>query len=396
MLNRRFSLGSYFGIGLYVHWTFSLLLLAVAGEKLTGGASWIDATVAIGLVVAMYFCVTLHEYGHALTARCFGVGTRDITLLPIGGVARLERMPRVPVQELLIAVAGPAVNVVIAFLLGGGWLVAGLIQPDWMPSLATLNLDQPMSAWSLREFTLVILIANLALVVFNLIPAFPMDGGRVLRSLLAMGMTYRRATFWASRVGLAMAVLMGMFALMNGLYVILLISLFVGWAGTMEARQVNMADSVEGIRVRDAMIQWEDVPTVRTSDSIQSVAIAYRRQPMAIMPVRNADGQFFGIVTLRGLSDAIGKGQESDPVATITVTKVPAVYPEQTIAAVLSNGSTRRLRQLPVVGYHDEVIGLLDLDTLLLRASLPKFVDFFARNPPGDATNPGGGTKPCD
>ena len=157
------------GIGIFVHWTFFLLLAWVVYAYLSAGQNDVAAFEGVILVLAIFACVVLHELGHALTGRHFGVQTRDITLLPIGGVARLESIPEVPMQELWIAVAGPAVNVVIAVVLFVILAIAG-------------DIDR----W--RHVTLLggpflgrLMAVNIMLVLFNLLPAFPMDGGRVLR-----------------------------------------------------------------------------------------------------------------------------------------------------------------------------------------------------------------------
>src|SRR5439155_14791004 len=186
------KLGQVLGIKLFVHWTFLILLTWVFVMHLGSGDSAAAAAQGVLFVLVLFACVLLHEMGHALTAARYGVKTRDITLLPIGGVARLERMPTEPKQELLVALAGPAVNVAIAgLILLGWWAVMGR-----MPGPA---------AWE-TEFFPQLLAVNLFLVVFNMVPAFPMDGGRVLRSLLAQRMDYIRATLIAARIGQVIAV----------------------------------------------------------------------------------------------------------------------------------------------------------------------------------------------
>ena len=200
MFEKRLKLGTFLGIGLYVHWTFALLLGYLAYDAREYGAPGMLFAVAVS--IGVFTCVTLHEYGHAMAARRFGIPTVDITLLPIGGVARLERMPRIPWRELVVAVAGPAVNVVIGTLLAIGiGLFAREQLFEFMSSLGTLD---PLSAPSFIAFFFFILMANVILVVFNMIPAFPMDGGRVFRSLMAMVTDYRKATYIASRVGLGL------------------------------------------------------------------------------------------------------------------------------------------------------------------------------------------------
>jgi Zn-dependent protease len=198
---RRLKLGDIAGIGVYVHWSFWLLpawILLSAGGGLAG------ALASVVFVFAVFGCVVLHELGHALMARQFNVGTRDITLYPIGGVASLERIPRRPAHELAIALAGPAVNVLIA---------AALLV---VLTVGRVGAQGLLADFAGGSFLVNLLFVNVALVVFNLLPAFPMDGGRVLRAFVAMRLPYLRATEIAVRVGQAVAVLLGLIGLFVG------------------------------------------------------------------------------------------------------------------------------------------------------------------------------------
>ena len=189
------------GIDVYVHGTFLLLIAFVAFGDLVAGQGVAAMVRGTLLVLAVFATVVLHEFGHALTARRFGVRTRDITLLPIGGVARLEKMPDEPAQQLLVALAGPAVNLAIAMLLFG---------------LVRL-LDGSVGIESVRHasgpFLTQLMWINVSLAVFNLLPGYPMDGGRILRAVLAMRMAPERATQIAARVGQGVAVIFGLVGL---------------------------------------------------------------------------------------------------------------------------------------------------------------------------------------
>jgi Zn-dependent protease len=218
------KLGRAFGIGIYVHWTFLLLLAFVTftGWGVEAGAGPLHATL---LLVLLFTCVVLHELGHALMARRFGVGTRDITLYPIGGVARLERMPEHPWEELCIAVAGPAVNVAIAALLfvpfalssaGGNLFNSELLQFDGGNLLVDL------------------LRVNISLVLFNMLPAFPMDGGRVLRALLVLPFGRLQATRIAATIGACFAFLFVFGGLLWGNYLLIILAFFLYMAGQQE------------------------------------------------------------------------------------------------------------------------------------------------------------------
>jgi Zn-dependent protease len=217
-----------FGIDVYIHWSFfllPLLMLWMNPEITEHGVG--TALFYVGLLFSVFFCVLLHEFGHALTARAFGIGTQDITLYPIGGVARLQRMSENPFEELLIAVAGPAVNVVIATGLILLLNVVGAMSPEWLLTLPA-------------QFLQGLMMVNIGLVVFNMIPAFPMDGGRVLRALLSMGLGHLTATRIAVAVSTVALLVLGFVGIMwvrNPMMLIVLPVLF--FAGQAELRMAE-------------------------------------------------------------------------------------------------------------------------------------------------------------
>ncbi len=221
MFRNAWNLGTISGIKVRLHWTFLLLPIWIYFSSMLEGQGTFAAATSVVLVLAIFCCVMLHELGHALAARQFGIGTRDILLLPIGGVASLERMPRNPFQELWIAVAGPLVNVVIAVALFIG-----------------LNFSLLALSSFVTGFLMQLAIVNLALVVFNMIPAFPMDGGRVLRSILAMFLEYVRATIIAAAVGKYCAIALALYGLFSGNFMLILLAGFVYVAGQSEKTQV--------------------------------------------------------------------------------------------------------------------------------------------------------------
>lgn len=240
MLHWSISLFRIRGIRLAVHVSFFLLLAYVAyqGWHTAPGAHWRGLIWSVSYVLLLFTCVVLHELGHALTARHFGVGVPRILLLPVGGMAEFDSIPREPRQEILIALAGPAVNFgLIACLLF-------IVPPPSRHELLTSDL-------TFRSLVQHILTMNFAMGCFNLVPVFPMDGGRVLRALLARQMPYVRATFWAATVGkffAALAIglaLTGMFftqAWVGGALLALLFT-FIFWAGENEYRTVRIEDA---------------------------------------------------------------------------------------------------------------------------------------------------------
>lgn len=229
----KWKLGRLAGIGVYVHWSFWILPAWILLSTVSDGRGWAAGISAVIFVFAIFGCVVLHELGHALMARHYRIGTRDITLYPIGGVASLERMPTRPSQELAIAVAGPAVNVAIAGALFAGAFFTGL------GNLAPVNdvIGGP--------FLSSLMWVNVFLAIFNLLPAFPMDGGRVLRAFLAMQMAYAKATTIAARVGQVVAILLGAIGL-SPLFsggMLVLVAVFVFLAAQAELTMTRIREA---------------------------------------------------------------------------------------------------------------------------------------------------------
>jgi Zn-dependent protease len=236
-MQSSWKLGTAFGIGIYVHWTFVLLPALVLFEGWSAGGALFALTQFV-LMLAVCGCIVLHELGHALMARYFHIATRDITLYPIGGVARLEKMTTRPSEEVWIALAGPAVNFVIA----------GLLAMVFVPMFGSpLALGRIYDA-SVQGFLQGLLLSNIFLALFNLLPAFPMDGGRVLRAIMAMFIDYVSATQIACYMGMAMAGLfvvasMVLWQLGGAPPTLALIGVFVIFAGLQELAMVRQREA---------------------------------------------------------------------------------------------------------------------------------------------------------
>ncbi len=238
------------GIGIFIHWTFSILLIFLFFFFLSAADGDVrTALTGILLIMGLFLCVVLHELGHALCARRYGIGTRDITLLPIGGLARLERMPTEPKQEFWIAVAGPAVNVVIAAL-----CFVLILAVHGAEALA-FPVHEPGEIFILDGIPLAVLMwMNVILVGFNALPAFPMDGGRVLRAILATRMQYHKATRAAATVGQGMALFFGLSGLLVLNPFLVFIAIFVFLGAQAEAHYAETRYALHGLKVRDAML----------------------------------------------------------------------------------------------------------------------------------------------
>ena len=282
-------IGRFSGIDVYMHFTFLLLLGWVALVHWRQGQSISAAAGGVVFILTVFLCVVLHEFGHALTARRYGIKTRDIILLPIGGVARLERLPTQPLQELWVALAGPAVNIVIA---------AGLF--IWLTISASFEPIQRLTLTT-GPFLERIMAVNLFLVVFNMIPAFPMDGGRVLRALLATRQEYSRATQIAANIGQGIAVFFGLVGLFYN-PLLLFIAFFVWIGAAQEAGMAQMQSAIGGIPVQQAMLT--DFKTLQRGDRLDRAVELTLAGSQKDFPVVD-NGRIEGILTQTDLLKAL-------------------------------------------------------------------------------------------
>jgi len=283
------KLGEFRGIAVKMHATFLILLAFVVISHWSDGHSVGKTLEGVGFILALFGCVVLHEFGHALMAARFGIKTRDITLLPIGGVARLERMPEKPLQELWVALAGPAVNVVIATVLF-----------VWIQVTSSFTPLEQLGVTS-GSFLERLMVVNVFMIVFNMLPAFPMDGGRVLRALLATKLEYSRATQIAASVGQFMALMFAFMGILGNPFLIF-IALFVWIGAAQEASMVTMKTALAGIPVRRAMMT--DFRTLQPGDSLQKAIELILATPQQDFPVV-VDSRVLGILTSRELMVAL-------------------------------------------------------------------------------------------
>ena len=302
------------GIDVFMHPTFLLLLAWVGVADFLPGHSLTAAARGIAFVLLLFVVVVLHELGHALTARRFGIRTLDITLLPIGGVARLERMPDKPLQELLVALAGPAVNVVLAVIVF--LAVAFGRQFSEFASLGIFG-----GSFLARLFQV-----NVALAIFNLLPAFPMDGGRVLRALLALRLDYVRATNIAAAIGQGMAVLLGLFGLAAN-PMLVLIALFVYLGAGQEARLVRMKAVLNGISANQVMIT--DFRALSPRDPLGRAAELLLAGSQHDFPVVE-DGRLVGLLTRDRLVETLAQSGDTVAVQEAMDRHVPAATAAET------------------------------------------------------------------
>jgi Zn-dependent protease len=347
--------GKIAGIDVHVHATFWLLLIwiGLVRYRMTGSVAAVVPELVF--ILAVFAIVVLHELGHALAARRFGVATRDITLLPIGGVARLDRMPREPRQELVIALAGPAVNFALAALLFGALALTG--RPSSVAGVAAL--DEGFFSRALVERVAGV---NLWLGTFNLIPAFPMDGGRVLRAALAMRSgNYARATELAARIGRAFAFLfgvVGLFVVGNPFLVFVALFVWLGAAG--EAAAVQTSATLSGVPVRRVMIT--EVRTLAPADPLERAVRLVLDGFQQDFPVV-ADGQVVGVLTRAALLRELAERGPTAAVATAMQKDFRTAAPDEPVEEVLTRLETCGCHAMPVVRGR-ELLGVLTTENI--------------------------------
>lgn len=339
--------GRIAGIDVYVHATFFMLLAWIALSYWRESQSVAAVVEGVGFILALFACVVLHEFGHALTARRYGIRTRDITLLPIGGLARLERMPDVPIQELWVALAGPAVNAVIAVVLFAGLHASSAWQSITRVGVAT-------GAFAER-----VMLANVVLAVFNLLPAFPMDGGRALRALLATRMEYMRATQRAAAIGQGMAVLFGFMGL-QGNPMLIFIALFVWIGAGQEASMVQMKSVLSGIPLRRAMLtRFRALTPTSTLGDAVDLLLTGSQQDFPVV----ADGRVEGMLTRSDLVKALTRSGRDASVRDVMTRECPAADASEMLETVLGRLQGRDCHTIPVLE-RGVLIGLVTMDNV--------------------------------
>ncbi len=346
------KMGEIAGIGVFVHSTFLILIAWITWSYWQTAQNLAAVAEGVGFILALFGCVLLHELGHALAAQRYGIKTRDITLLPIGGVARLDHMPEDPSQEMIVAIAGPLVNVVIAVALFTGLLVSG-----------GLSSVETMSVASGTFFTRLIFV-NIILVVFNMLPAFPMDGGRVLRAFLATQMDHAKATQMAANVGQAMALVFGLLGLMFNPFLIF-IALFVWIGAAQEAGAAQIKSAISGMPVREAMIR--DFQTLRPTDVLHDAVDLTLSGSQKDFPVLQ-NGTILGLLTQSDLLTALTSSAPTCAVADFMKTELELVDPNELLESVLVRMEQSQTNTI-AVAEQGTLIGMLTMDNIgeLLR-----------------------------
>jgi Zn-dependent protease len=357
-----FRIATVAGTEVRVHATFFLLLLFVAVQGMGAGQGLRGGLEAMLLVSAMFGCVLLHEFGHVFAARGYGIRTPDITLLPIGGVARLERMPRKPAHELVVALAGPLVNVAIAAAIA---ITLGI----------RMQFDPNHAFHESGGFWQHLMMWNVFMVIFNLVPAFPMDGGRVLRALLAMLTDYGRATRWAATIGQALAALVVVVMLLGGGFnpFLLLIAFFIFMAAGQEAAAVTQQEATRSLLVRDAMqTEFHSLPPGADLRRAVEHLLAGTQQDFPVLDLR---GGMQGMLSRTRLIAALAQHGPGHPAQEVMEACAAGVHPHTPLLEAMEQLQQASCPALPVLDpLTGQLVGLLTGEnvgeTLMVRAAL--------------------------
>jgi len=352
-----------------VHWTFLLLLIFFGTFGYVQTGNLLGAALTTGLILVLFLFVLLHELGHSLVARRLGMEISDITLLPIGGMARMKALPERAQDEVKIAIAGPPVNLVLAAIF---YTIAYLgfgVSPFALPGLGAA--ESPMgSVFAYLGFV------NFLLAVFNLLPAFPMNGGRMLRGLLSTRISRVRATDIASAVGQIFAVFFFLFGLLTGNFILAFIAVFVWFGAEGEARMVRQRELTRGLTVSDVMGNKPHTKTFTPYHNFGQVLEEAVHGYQEDFPIVDEEGRLAGMITRTEILAAAHSPDRFRNVRDLMKTEFPTISPE---AALLEDGA-RTLQEsgfsaLPVVDDAGELVGMLtveDVGQAILLRSLPK------------------------
>ena len=341
------KIGRFAGIDVYMHVTFLLLVSWVALMHWKQGQSITAVVAGVAFILTVFLCVVLHEFGHALTARRYGIKTRDIILLPIGGVARLERLPTNPLQELWVALAGPAVNIVIAF---------GLFL--WLNFTASFEPIQKLTVTT-GPFVERIMAVNLFLVAFNMIPAFPMDGGRVLRAILATRKEYSQATQIAASIGQGIAIFFGFIGLFYN-PLLLFIAFFVWIGAAQETSMAHMSSAIRNTPVQQAMLT--DFRYLNKNDSLDRAVELTLTGSQKDFPVVD-NGRIEGILTQTDLLRALSASDQYPTVTSAMQDNFVTVNSLEMLESAFAKLKDCNCHTLPVT-LNGKLVELLTMDNL--------------------------------
>jgi len=347
------KIGKFAGIRVQIHWTFWLLFLFIGFFVFSREGTFTDLLWYSLFIAGLFICVVLHEFGHALTAKKYGINTRSITLLPIGGLASLKKMPENPKQELLVAVAGPAVNVVIAIIL------AIFVPVENFLGMEAEALEQELAMVDANNFFFYLLTVNIALVLFNIIPAFPMDGGRIFRALLSMKVGRIKATQVASSLGKFLALLFFLYGLFYGI-ILSVIAVFIWFGAHSENIMIKQIELMKGYKIRDAMIT--EFTKLKPGDTLESVVnkiLATTEKDFLV----TENGDIAGILFMSDLSQALKESGKETAVEKVMDTSVSRLEAGADLSTAYRKLNHRNRNFFPVLE-DAQIVGVIDMNNI--------------------------------
>ncbi len=347
-MKNALTIGNLFGIRIVIHWTFLILIAYIVIVSFKQGDTTLQILESIIFVLTIFGCVVLHEIGHALAARRYGINTRSITLLPIGGLASLDKIPEEPQRELFVAIAGPLVNIGIA-----GIIYAFLILTGSMPS------DFLNGILSSTRFLPSLLAVNLLLAIFNLIPAFPMDGGRLLRAALSFRFDRIKATLIATRVGQLFAVLFAVYGFFNNPFLVI-IAVFIFIAAQAEYADIHSKAMLAGKSVSDLMMT-NFTPLHPDLQLSRVVEILLNGQEEEFIVTDN--DQVVGVVTKNNIIKGLSEQGQDITTAMVMSHDFIAADPEDKINDVYEKMRHSGYKIIPVE-HEGRLMGVIDIDNI--------------------------------
>jgi Zn-dependent protease/predicted transcriptional regulator len=367
-MKNALHLGRYFGIPVSIHWTFIFILIFFGWRGISSGLSTAATLAFLGFILLLFLCVLLHEFGHALMAKKFGIKTHSIVLLPIGGVASLEKMPDNPKEELLVAIAGPMVNIVIAILL--------YPFQDYTLLFPTNGAETVLFKAEIHYVISYLFVVNITLVIFNLLPAFPMDGGRIFRAILSFFMQAHKATKIAATIGQVLAVgfiLVGLFSPgFNPFIIIIGLFIFLGAKSESDFKQKEFY--LKGFKVKDVMLTYfASLQSHQTIQEATDLLLSGQAQDFLIL-----NGETYaGVLSREQLLAAIASKEKTTPVSEI-MQIAPALNPSQDLNEVLLSANKNQVKMWPVM-VKNQIVGALDFENisefLMIQNAIEKFND---------------------
>lgn len=345
-----FKLGNISGIGIFIHWTFWLLIVYIVFSNYRAGHTAQQIVWSVIFILSIFFTVFLHELGHALAAKRYNIKTKDIILLPIGGLARLESIPEKPKEELIVAFAGPAVNILLAF-------VTSLFIT--IPDAKDLTI-QLASGVNHSNFFLNFFIVNIWLAIFNLIPAFPMDGGRVLRALLSMKFERHIATNIAARIGQVLSIGFVFLGFFSSPFLVF-IGLFIFVGAQAEANYTQIRSTLSEYKVKDVLMK--DFKVIDKNETVKkAVQLLLNGQSKNFLITEN--NQPVGTLSRDEIIKALSERGENEVIENVMNRSLIFLHPNSPLKTVYQQSQLNKSSLMPVMD-NNQLIGTLDMENIL-------------------------------